>query len=119
VITHGCARLLAAAVLGAVIVGPLHDVAVASDATTQSSAVAVRAVPAADRLAQPAPPASKGFVDAAARVSFDPPVGCRPSAARGEASARRAQYGLYPHRDHARSGKVHPLVRIPLGALLP
>ena len=37
-ITHGCARLLAAAVLGAVIVGPLHDVAVASDLANHHAA---------------------------------------------------------------------------------
>ena len=76
-IAHLFARLLAAAVLGAVIVGPLHDAAVASDWTTQGSPVApvqpIRVDPAAfERIAAPAP---KGFVDDAARISFDPPVG--------------------------------------------
>lgn len=74
--THLLARVLATAVLGAVIVGPFHDAAVASDSTTQGSAlgpVPARADPALfEHVAAPAP---KGFVDDAARISFDPPVG--------------------------------------------
>ena len=76
---HLGARVLAAAVLGAVIVGPLHDAAVASDWTAHSSLIAPDPIQpmgadlgASERIAAPAP---KDFVDDAARISFDPPVG--------------------------------------------
>lgn len=75
---HLLARLLAAGVLGAVIVGPLHDAAVASDWTARTSLVAPDPLPSigADLGAFEgiAAPATKGFVDEAARISFDPPV---------------------------------------------
>src|SRR5260221_12744422 len=78
-ITHLLARLVAVAVLGAVLLSPLHD-AFAVESTGQGSpADPVR--PVAPLRVDPATfekvivPAPKGFVDDAARVSFDPPVG--------------------------------------------
>ena len=66
------ARVVAATVLSAGLAGPLHDAAVASDTAGPVSApVPVRAQPIADSGTAPAP---KGFTDAAARVSFDPPT---------------------------------------------
>lgn len=73
VISHALARVLATAILCVAIAGPLHDAAVASDSVGPVGApVPVRAEPIADQAAQPG---AKGFTDAAARVSFDPPVG--------------------------------------------
>ena len=66
------ARVVATTLLSAGLVGPLHDAAVASDTTLPDSAVAVKIEPIAGAGAAPAP---KGFVDDAARVSFDPPAG--------------------------------------------
>ena len=73
-LTHALARVVATAVLSVGIVGPLHDAAVASDSIgpTGAAPAAVRADPAGDQPAQPAP---KGFIDEAAGVSFDPPIG--------------------------------------------
>lgn len=75
-IKHVFARFVTVALLGAVIASPLHD-AVASDSTTPGDAAdpvqPVRADPAVlEHIAAPAP---KGYVDDAARLSFDPPVG--------------------------------------------
>jgi len=73
-IAHLPARLLLVAALGAVIAGPLRDAALASDSGAVSEAVVLpaRAAPFAAQARVPAP---KGFVDDAANVSFDPPVG--------------------------------------------
>ena len=76
-IRYHLARLLAIAVLGTAIVGPLHDAASAADSIAPGAAQAepvrpVRADPAFEHVGAPPP---KGFVDDAARVSFDPPVG--------------------------------------------
>jgi hypothetical protein len=63
----------AVAILSVGIVGPLYDAAVAADPIGPADALAgVHAEGLTDRAAQPAP---KGFTDAAARVSFDPPLG--------------------------------------------
>ena len=72
--THVLARFVATAVLSVGIVGPLHDAAVASDSVGPVTAptTELRPEPVADQAAEPAP---KGFTDAAARLSFDPPVG--------------------------------------------
>jgi hypothetical protein len=71
--SHALARVVATAVLTVGIAGPLHGAALASDALVPIDAPApVRAEPVADQATQPAP---KGFTDAVARVSFDPPVG--------------------------------------------
>ena len=73
VISHSLARIVAAAVLCVGLAGPLNDTAVASDSIGPVDApIPVRAEPIADQAAQPGP---KGFTDAAARVSFDPPLG--------------------------------------------
>ncbi|HEX9495616.1 MAG TPA: hypothetical protein VGA38_07640 [Candidatus Limnocylindria bacterium] len=78
--------MVATTVLSAAIVTPVHDAAVASDSTGPlfGAPVPVRADPATDRSTQPAP---KGFIDEAAKVSFDPPVGWL----RGPATALNAQ----------------------------
>lgn len=72
--THVLARFVATAVLSVGIVGPLHDAAVASDSVGPVTAptTELRPEPVADQAAEPAP---KGFTDATARLSFDPPVG--------------------------------------------
>ena len=80
-ITHLPARLLVIAALGAVIVGPLHDAAFAASEWGPAGAGeagpgrtrASRAAIAIDQVAAPVAP--RGFVDDAAKVSFDPPVG--------------------------------------------
>jgi len=66
------ARFAAVAVVVAAIVAPLHGAALAADAPLDGALASARADPVADQAAQPAP---KGFTDAAAHVSFDPPVG--------------------------------------------
>lgn len=85
--THLLARIAASAVLGAIIVGPLHDAAVASSDRGHAGvgriapSVQATAAPIRPALADPlsfervAAPAPRGFVDDAAGVSFDPPVG--------------------------------------------
>ena len=71
---HLPARLLLVAALGAVIAGPLHDAAFASDTGAATGALVqpVWAEPIAPQAVAPAP---RGFTDEAAKVSFDPPVG--------------------------------------------
>ena len=73
-LTYALARVLATAVLSVGIVGPLHDAAFAADSVGPIAAapLPILAQPVADQAAQPAP---KGFIDAAAGVSFDPPFG--------------------------------------------
>jgi hypothetical protein len=74
-VTHHIAFLLVIAALGAVIVGPLNDAAVASDPTTQDTAGAPHPRLGPFGLETVTTPAPKGFSDDAAQVSFDPPVG--------------------------------------------
>jgi len=73
-VAHLPARLLLVAALGAVIAGPLHDAAFASDAGPTPGAL-MQPVWAEPFAASAPVPAPKGFIDEAAKVSFDPPVG--------------------------------------------
>jgi hypothetical protein len=75
-ILYAVARLVAVAILGVGVVGPLHDAAVASDSIgpiITATPAPVRAAPLVGSAAQP--PAPPGFTDEAAKVSFDPPPG--------------------------------------------